>query len=86
MAANPIPAGASLAGLYSFPNTNEAHSGTAGNGSTAAVPQAVTMTTPSTNGAATLNFQPNSDLSSLGLTALPSESIFYLYNNCYFLP
>ena len=80
MAANPLPAGASLAGLYSFPNTNEAHSGTAGNGSTA-VPQAVTMTTPSTNGAATLNFQPNSDLSSLGLTALPSESIFTCTNN-----
>ena len=85
VAANPLPAGASLAGLYSFPNTNEAHSGTAGNGSTA-VPQAVTMTTPSTNGAATLNFQPNSDLSSLGLTALPSESNFICTNNVIFCP
>ena len=75
-AANPLPAGASLAGLYPFPTTNEVASNGTGSGNT--IPT-VTMTSPSSNGAAaTLNFQANSDLSSLGLTAaLPSESPNY---------
>ena len=84
-AANPLPAGASLAGLYPFPTTNEVPSNGTGNGNT--IPT-VTMTshTPSSNGAAaTLNFQANSDLSSLGLTAaLPSESPSELLELCLF--
>ena len=73
-ATNPLPAGASLAGLYPFPTTNEVASNGTGSGNT--IPTVTTMTSPpSSNGVNTLNFQASSDLSSLGLTAaLPSES------------
>ena len=73
-ATNSLPAGASLAGLYPFPTTNEVASNGTGSGNT--IPTVTTMTSPpSSNGVNTLNFQANSDLSSLGLTAaLPSES------------
>ena len=88
-AANPLPTGGSLAGLYTFPSTNEVVPNGAGNGSTvpavtmSAMSTPMSMTTPSitcsNNGATTQMFQPNSDLSSLGLTTLPSE-LFDLYS------
>ena len=89
-AANSLPTGGSLAGLYTFPSTNEVvPNGAAGNGSTvpavtmSAMSAPMSMTTPSitcsNNGATTQMFQPNSDLSSLGLTTLPSE-LFDLYS------
>ena len=93
-AANPLPTGGSLAGLYTFPSTNEVIPNGAGNRSTvpavtmSAMSTPMSMTTPSitcsNNGATTQMFQPNSDLSSLGLTTLPSE-LFDLYSyviNC----